>query len=90
VTGRRRPVGQHRKCLVAWTTAAPANPDPLVPLVVGMFEALSVTDNGPLAAKGTEPREQFQRDLSYPGSILSSVSGRAMMSGSAMKRSKLT
>ena len=59
-------------------------------MIVRLLEALTVTDDGPLAAKGTEPGEQFQRDLSYPGSILSSVSGRAMMSGSAMKRSKLT
>ena len=41
-----------------------------------------MTDDGPLAAKWIEPREQFQRDLSHPGSIVSSVSGRAM------KRSK--
>jgi len=52
---------------VAWTTAAPANPEPLVPLVVRMFEALSVTNDGPLAAKRTEPREQFQWDLGHPG-----------------------
>src|SRR5580700_4757928 len=50
VPGRRRPVGQHRKSLVAGTTPAPANPDLLVPLVMRMFEALSVTDDGPPAA----------------------------------------
>jgi len=78
VPGRRRPVRQHRKCLVAWTTAAPANPDLLVPLVVSQFEALPMADNGPLAANWAEPREQLQRDLRYPGSVLSSVSGSAM------------
>jgi hypothetical protein len=82
VPGRRRPVGQHRKSLVAGTTPAPANPDLLVPLVMRMFEALSVTDDGPPAAKRAEPREQLQRDLGHPGSVLFSVSG------SAMKRSK--
>jgi hypothetical protein len=43
----------------------------------GEFEALSVTDDGQLAAKRTEPREQFQRDLGHPGSVLLSVSGSA-------------
>ena len=76
--GRRRPVGQHRKGLVAWPTTAPANPDLLVPLVVRLFEALSVTDDGPLAANRAQPREQFQRDLGHPGSVLSSVSGSAI------------
>jgi hypothetical protein len=47
-----------------------------VPLVVCQFEALSVTDDGPLAAKRAEPREQLQRDLGHPGSV-SSVSSSA-------------
>ena len=78
VPGRRRPVGQHRKCLVAWATTAPANPDPLVPFVVRIFEALSVTDDGPLAANRAQPGEQFQRDLGHPGSVLFSGSGSAI------------
>jgi hypothetical protein len=64
---------------MAGTTAAPANPDLLVLSVVRMFEALSVTDDGPFAAKRAEPREQPQRDLGHPGSVFS-------VSGSAMKR----
>ena len=76
--GRRRPVGQHRKGLVAWTTAAPANPNLLVPLVVRMFEALSVTDDGQLAANRAQPGEQCQRDLGHPGSVLFSGSGSAI------------
>jgi hypothetical protein len=47
-----------------------------------MFKALSVTDDGPIAAKRAAPGEQLQRDLGHPGSVLFSLSG------SAMKRSK--
>jgi hypothetical protein len=39
---------------VAWATAAPANLDLLMPSVARMFEALPVTDDGPLAAKRAE------------------------------------
>jgi len=78
VPGRRRPVGQHRKGLVAGATTAPPNPDLLVPFVVRQFEALSVTDDGPLAANRAQPGEQFQRDLGHPGSVLFSGSGSAI------------
>ena len=78
VPGRRRPVGQHRKGLVAGATTAPPNPDLLVPFVVRIFEALSVTDDGPLAANRAQPGEQFQRDLGHPGSVLFSGSGSAI------------
>jgi hypothetical protein len=63
---------------VAGTTTAPPNPDLLVPFVVCIFEALSVTDDGPLAANRAQPREQFQRDLGHPGSVLFSGSGSAI------------
>jgi len=79
VPGRWRPVGQYRKGPVARATTAPSNPDLLVPLVVCQFEALSMTDDGPLAANWTDPREQPQRELGHPGSIFS-------VSGSATKR----
>ena len=76
--GRRRPVGQHREGLVAGATTAPPNPDLLVPFVVRIFEALSVTDDGPLAANRAQPGEQLQRDLGHPGSVLFSGSGSAI------------
>ena len=79
MSGRWRPVGQHRKRLVAGTTAPAANADVLVPLVMRLFAALAVTDDGPLATKRAQPREQLQRDLDHPGSALFS-------DGSAMKR----
>ena len=72
-----RPVGQHRKRLLTGTTDASANPDLLMPLVVRLFEPLSVADNRPLAAKRAQSREQFQRDLGHPGSVLLSGSGSA-------------
>jgi hypothetical protein len=56
VSGRRRPVGEHRKGLLAGTTAASANPDLLVTLVVRLFKPLSVTDDRPLTAKRAQPR----------------------------------
>jgi hypothetical protein len=58
---------------VAGATTAPPNPDLLVPFVVRMFDALSVTDDGPLAANRAPPGEQFQRDLGHPRLILFSV-----------------
>jgi len=76
--GRWRPVGQHRKGLVAGATTAPPNPDLLVPFVTRIFEPLSVTDDGPLAANRAQPGEQFQRDLGHPGSVLFSGSGSAI------------
>jgi len=58
---------------VAGTTAAPANPDLLVPLVVRIFEALSVTDDGLLTANRAKPGEQIQGDLGHPRLMLLSV-----------------
>jgi hypothetical protein len=63
---------------VAGATTAPPNPDLLVPFVVRIFEALSVTDDGPLAANRAQPGEQLQRDLGHPGSVLFSGSGSAI------------
>jgi len=63
---------------MAGATAAPPNPDLLVPLVVRILEALSVTNDGPLAANRAEPGEPIQRDLGHPGSVLFSGSGSAI------------
>lgn len=75
--GRRRPAGQHRKRPLAWATTAPANPDLSVSVFVCVFEALSVTYDGPFAANRAEAREQLQRDLGYPGPVLFSISSNA-------------
>jgi hypothetical protein len=44
--------------------------------VVGLAEALSMADDGIVAANRTSPWEQIQRD--HPGSVLSFVSGNAI------------
>jgi hypothetical protein len=59
VPGRQRPIRQNRKCLVAWATTAPSSPNLPAPLVVRVFEALSVPNDGPLTAKRATPRKQF-------------------------------
>ena len=78
VPGRRRPVGQYGKCLLAGTTQAPASPDLFVLLVVRLLESLSVADDRPLTTKWTTPRQQFQRNPGHPGSVLFSVSGSSI------------
>jgi len=55
MAGRWRPIGQHREALLAWTAEAPANPDLLVPLVVGLFKPPSVTNDCPVTAKTGTP-----------------------------------
>jgi hypothetical protein len=55
MAGRWRPIGQHREALLAWTAEAPANPDLLVPLVVGLFKPPSVTNDCPVTAKRAHP-----------------------------------
>jgi hypothetical protein len=47
-------------------------------LIVRLFFASSVTDDGLVAAKWTPTRQQMQRDQRYPGSVLSSVSESAI------------
>jgi hypothetical protein len=74
--GDRRPYADHRS--VARLTAATANPDLPVGSVVLLFEAPSVTDDGPLAAKRAESRELPQRNLGHPESVWSSGSGSAL------------
>ncbi len=86
VPRRRRPVGQHCKRLSAWRTPTPANADLVVPLVMGMFEPLAVTDDRPLAANRAQPRQQLQRDLGHPGSVFSSDSGSAIKRTTAYRR----
>ena len=81
MTRRRRPIGQHREGLLAWTAEAPANPDLLVPLVMSLFKPPSVTNDGPVAAKRAHSGKQRERDLAHrahPESILFSGSGSAI------------
>jgi hypothetical protein len=63
---------------LAGATQTPANSDLCVPLIVGLLEPPSVTDDRPIAAQRASPRQQRKRDLGHPGAILSSASGSAI------------
>jgi hypothetical protein len=41
-----------------------------MPLVVRLFEPLSVANDRPLTTEWTSPGEQFQRNPGHPGSVL--------------------
>jgi hypothetical protein len=75
---RGRPGGQDRECLPAKRAPAPANPDPVVLSVVGLFPPAPVADDRRLPAHRTPARQLRQADRSYPGSLLSSVDGSAI------------
>jgi hypothetical protein len=47
-------------------------------LIVRLLSALSVPDDGLVAAKGTPARQPTQRDHGHPGTVLSSSSGSAI------------
>jgi hypothetical protein len=47
-------------------------------LIVRLFFAPSVTDDGFVTAKWAPARQQTQRNQRHPGSVLSSVSGSAI------------
>jgi hypothetical protein len=50
-----------------------ANPDPIVLLIVRLFSATPVADDGFVATKRTLAWQQIQRDSGHPGSVLSFV-----------------
>ena len=76
VRGWRRPIGQNREGLPARLTDSAANPDAFVPVIVALTESPSVADDRVVAANGTSPRQEVQRD--HPGSMLSFASGSAI------------
>jgi len=47
-----------------------------VPVIVALTESPSVADDRVVAANGTSPRQEVQRD--HPGSMLSFTSGSAI------------
>ena len=59
---RGQPIGQDREGLVARMAESAPHPDPVVALVVCRLAPLAMADDGIVAAKGTPPREQFQRE----------------------------
>ena len=59
---RRQPIGQDGEGLAARTTDSTSYPDPVVALVVCLLATSAMADDGIVAAQGTTPREQFQRE----------------------------
>jgi hypothetical protein len=73
---RSKPIGQDREGLVARMTDPAAYPNVIVLVIVGLAETPSVADDRIVAANGTSPRKQVERD--HPGSLLSLASGSAI------------
>ena len=69
----RKPIGQNRESLPARLTDSAPHPETLVLAVVALTVSPPVADDRLVAANGTSPRQEFQRD--HPGSILSFASG---------------
>jgi len=73
VAGWNQPIGQNRESLPARLTDSAPHPETLVLAVVALTVSPPVADDRLVAANGTSPRQEFQRD--HPGSILSFASG---------------
>jgi hypothetical protein len=76
VAGWHQPIGQNREGLPARLTDSAPDPDAFVLVIVALTEPPSVADDRVVAANGTSPRQEFQRD--HPGSMLSFTSGSAI------------
>ena len=76
VPGWRQPIGQDREGLPARLTDSAPHPDAFVLVIVALTESPSVADDRVVAANGTSPRQEVQRD--HPGSMLSFASGSAI------------
>ena len=76
VPGRRQPIGQDREGFLTRLTDSAPHPDAFVLVIVALTESPSVADDRVVAANGTSPRQEVQRD--HPGSMLSSASGSAI------------
>jgi hypothetical protein len=74
----RRPDRQNCECPPAEWTSHAANPDAIVLLIMCLFSALSMTDEGLLTAKWTLAGQKMQRERGHPGSVLSFASGSAI------------
>jgi hypothetical protein len=65
VAGWHQPIGQNREGLPARLTDSAPHPDAFVPVIVALAEPPSVADDRVVAANGTSPRQEAQRD--HPG-----------------------
>ena len=73
---RSEPIGQDREALPARTTDSTSHPDAFMLVIVALTESPSVADDRVVAANGTSPRQEVQRN--HPGSMLSLASGSAI------------
>jgi len=73
---RRQPIGQDREGFLTRLTDSAPHPDAFVLVIVALTESPSVADDRVVAANGTSPRQEVQRD--HPGSMLSFTSGSAI------------
>ena len=78
VARRWRPGGQNGEGLLTRRAPAAPDPDPVVLVVVSLFAASSVPNDGVAVAERTVPRQLRQTDADYPGSALSSTTGSAI------------
>jgi len=63
--GRRQPIGQDREGFLTRLTDSAPHPDAFVLVIVALTESPSVADDRVVAANGTSPRQEAQRD--HPG-----------------------
>jgi len=76
---RREPIRQDREGFLTWLTDAAPHPDAFVPVIVALTESSPVAGDRVVAANGTSPRQEIQRDHpDHPGSMLSFTSGSAI------------
>ena len=78
VTVRRRPYRKNGEGLLTRRAPAAPHPDPVVLIVVSLLAPPSVPNDGVAVAERTVPRQLCQTDPGYPGSALSSTTGRAI------------
>jgi hypothetical protein len=74
--GRREPIGQDREGFLTRLTDSAPRPDAFVLVIVALTESPSMADDRVVAANGTSPRQEVQRN--HPGSMLSFTSGSAI------------
>jgi hypothetical protein len=73
---RRQPIRQDRESFLTRLTDSAPHPDVFAPVIVALTESPSVANDRVVAANGTSPRQEVQRD--HPGSMLSFTSGSAI------------
>jgi hypothetical protein len=76
VPGWCQPIGQNREGFLTRLTDPTPHPNAFVVVIVALTESPPVANDRVVAANGTLPRQEVQRD--HPGSMLSFASGSAI------------